>query len=86
MAQIVIEIPDESIDRISDAFSDHYGYQDKVSGENGKMISNPISKFDFMKENIIERIRTIVFDYEIKEHLISVKSDKMIEIKNISIL
>jgi hypothetical protein len=59
MASITITIPDAQVQRVLDAFSHRYGYQDQIDGA-----PNPQTKVQFAKQQVALWIKRETEDYE----------------------
>ena len=61
MAQIKINIPDNRLQGVINAFCEQYGYQDRVpdGGPDGVLIPNPQTKAQFAKAKMGEYIREV---------------------------
>lgn len=57
MAQIIIDIPDASVQRVLDAFAATYGYDPIAFPEHG-------TRVQFAKRQVAKYIRMVTFTYE----------------------
>lgn len=58
MVQFRIDIPDAKAVAIIDAFAARHAYEDQVPGPDGVMIPNPQPKAVFLKERVLDYIRS----------------------------
>lgn len=66
--KLTIDIPDNQVTRVVEAFAATYGYQNKIETYNNgelTLLDNPQSKGQFFKEQIIDHIKRIVSAYEL---------------------
>lgn len=66
MAQITINIPNQKVDLVLEAFCTSFNYQEFVIDENGDTIPNPVSKSEFSKGVLINFIKDTVKSYKIR--------------------
>lgn len=64
MARISFNIPNDKVPILVDAFTERFGYQEVVPGENGELIPNPMSRQRFAKRKIADLVNNIVRDYQ----------------------
>lgn len=64
MASININIPDEQVQRVLDAFAHRYGWQAQLMESPGVFIPNPESKVAFAKRQVAAWIRRETEEYE----------------------
>lgn len=66
MANITIPIPDAQMQRVSDAFTKQFGYQDMIPDPNDptKTLPNPETKQQFVQRMMRAYIKDIVAGYE----------------------
>lgn len=70
--QLTINIEDTQRHRVLNALSTYYGYQDRVVDPNNlnvvqTYIDNPLTKAQFVKQQIVEHIKNIVKQVELDE-------------------
>lgn len=59
-ATLSINIPDDQVTRIENAFASEFGYPEQVRDGNGDLVSNPESKTAFAKQQVIKFIKDVV--------------------------
>lgn len=59
MAKIVVEIPDEKLDAVVEAFATLYNYQEQIGNETGEMIDNPVKKKQFANNIIASYVKEV---------------------------
>jgi hypothetical protein len=66
MADVTISIPNPQIPRIRAAFAAAYNYQPTIPDPNnpGQTIPNPVSIDQFVKQQVIRYVKTIVREHE----------------------
>lgn len=65
--QITLDIPNNQVTRMVDAFAKYYSYQETVLTDLDGILtptSNPMSKGQFAKQQLIEHIKNIVTEVE----------------------
>lgn len=72
MAQITLTIPDEVINRVTDAFATKFGYDEEYHG----------TKADFTKQKLIESVMTTVKEVEASQASVSAMSQARADVEN----
>ncbi len=66
MTQITIEIPEDKIQAVIDAFASNYNYPEQIKDENGVMIPNPTTKAQFARNIIKSFIKEVYVANQVK--------------------
>ncbi len=72
--KITITIPDTVKDRVETAFANTYGYQDTMTDEKGEVVDNTQTKADFLKAQLVSKLKNIVKNYESQQKRITVEA------------
>lgn len=64
MAQVVIDVPNAVAQRVLDAVCYLNGYTDQVSDGQGGLVSNPVTKAQFAKQQAAKWLKDNVVAYE----------------------
>lgn len=78
--QITLDIPNNQVTRMVDAFCKYYNYPETVIGElNGvpTPTANPMSKGQFAKQKLIDHIKQIVKETETQEAIKSITTPSL---------
>ena len=81
MAVISIDIPNAALNRVTDA----YGYIAQMTNAEGEVIPNPQTRAQFTKAKIIEHIKAVVKDQEVRVAAEAARQTKETEVNTISI-
>lgn len=63
MAQLILNIPDNQINRVIDAICIKYGYQDQLETPEG-YIPNPLTKAQFSRNRVAELLKNHILQIE----------------------
>lgn len=66
MTKITIDIPDNKVQGVIDAFALAYGYQGKIQDGNGNEIDNPVTKAQFARNIINSFIKEVYVSAQVK--------------------
>ena len=66
MATFTINIPNDKITALLDAFAMQYNYQEQIETETGEMVPNPVSKAQFAKNIVTSFIKEVYIAGQVK--------------------
>ena len=67
MANITINIPDDKINAVVDAFATQYKYSPKVEDDNNQMVDNPVSKAQFARNILKSFVKQVYIAAQVAE-------------------